>query len=257
MPVQNAPSLLYLWDCRTLFLGRMLEPLQLSQAAATFVIGLGASLQVRDHGRIFSCRSILLPPGYSISIDPGDSFVANCYLEPFGEDFHLLSQRMRQHSGRVGHDIENEDDLIEQFRAMHLRAAPAAEVYAELEAMIRPADRPPYHVDLRIVRTVELIKRTISENISTAELAAHVNLSEPRLTQLFKQQIGTPIRRYRQWHRLYVTAVGVASGMSLTEASVAAGFADSSHFSHTFRDMLGMKPSEILAHPDRIRLFVG
>lgn len=257
MSVPSAPSLLYLWETRTLFLGRLLEPLQLSQAAATFVISLGAPLYVRDNGKSFFCSSILLPPSYSVSIDSGESCVANCYLEPFGEDFHLLNQRMSRRSDRVGYAIANEADLIEQFRAMHLCAPSSADVYAEVESMIRPADRPAYPVDPRIERTVERIKQTVGENISVAQLADHVNLSVPRLTQLFKLQIGVPIRRYRQWHRLYVTAVGVASGMSLTDASVSAGFTDSSHFSHTFRDMLGMKPSEILAHPDRIRLFAG
>lgn len=257
MSVAHAPSLLYLWETRTLFLGRLLEPLQLSQAAATFVISLDGPLHVYSDNTSFQCQSILLPPSYSVSIDSGNSCVANCYLDPFGEDFHLLSQRMRQQHGRVACCIDNESALIAQFRAMHLRAPSSADTYAEVDGIIRPVDRPPYFVDPRIARTIDLIKKTVGENLSVAQLAEHVSLSAPRLTQLFRQQIGVPIRRYRQWHRLYVTATGVASGLSLTDASVAAGFTDSSHFSHTFRDMLGMKPSEILAHPDRIRLFAG
>lgn len=257
MSAPHAPSLLYLWESRTLFLGRLLEPLQLSQAAATFIISLDEPLHVHADSSGFRCQSILLPPGYSVSINSGDSCVANCYLDPFGEDFHLLRQRMRQSRGRVACSIDNEVELIAQFRAMHRRAPSSAEGYAEVDSIIRPADRPPYFVDPRIERTIDLIKKTVGENLSVAQLAEHVSLSAPRLTQLFRQQIGVPIRRYRQWHRLYVTATGVAAGLSLTDASVAAGFTDSSHFSHTFRDMLGMKPSEILAHPDRIRLFTG
>lgn len=257
MSGQVLPSLLYLWETRTLFLGRLLEPLKLSQTAATFALSLGAPLQVRDKDKAFSCQSILLPPSYSVSIDTGDSCVFNCYLDPFGEDFHLLNQRMHQQVGPLGCAIDDEATLIRQFQDMHQRAPSSAEVAAEIERLIRPAGRPAFYVDPRIKRTVELIKQTASENLSSAQLAAQVNLSVPRLTQLFKQQVGVPIRRYRQWHRLYVTAIGVASGMSLTEASVAAGFTDSSHFSHIFRDMLGMKPSEILAHPDRIRLFAA
>lgn len=257
MLVPHAPSLLYLWESRTLFLGQLLEPLHLSQAAATFVISLNEPMHVMAEGTGFQCQSILLPPSYSVSINPGDSCVANCYLDPFGEDFHLLSQRMSERRSGVACCIDNEAELIAQFRAMHLRAPSSADAHAEVDGIIRPADRPPYFVDPRIERTVDLIKQTVGENLSVAQLAAHVSLSAPRLTQLFRQQIGVPIRRYRQWHRLYVTATGVALGLSLTEASVAAGFTDSSHFSHTFRDMLGMKPSEILAHPDRIRLFAG
>ena len=79
----------------------------------------------------------------------------------------------------------------------------------------------------------------------------------PRLTQLFRQKIGIPIRRYRQWHRLFVTCVGVTRGMNLTDAAVNAGFTDSAHFSHTFRSIVGMSPSAALAQSRGIRLFAG
>lgn len=258
MSASNIPSLLYLWETRTLFLGQLLEPLQLSQAAAaTLVISLEEPLQVSAAGGSFQCTSVLLPPGYSVSVDTGDSIVANCYLDPFGEDFHLLSQRMCCHAGGIAYGLDEEARMIESFHVMHAGVLASDAAQVALEDILCPSGRQPYFVDPRIARTVELIKQTVGENLSVAELAHHVSLSVPRLTQLFKQQVGVPIRRYRQWHRLYVTATGVASGLSLTEASMAAGFTDSSHFSHTFRDMLGMKPSEILAHPDRIRLFAG
>ena len=82
-----------------------------------------------------------------------------------------------------------------------------------------------------------------------------VGLSVPRLRQLCKQQVGVPIRRYRQWHRLFVTATGVSRGLSLTDAALAAGFSDSSHFHHAFYNILGMKPSAILSRWPDLRLY--
>ena len=45
--------------------------------------------------------------------------------------------------------------------------------------------------------------------------------------------------------------------MSLTDASIQAGFSDSSHFNHTFRSMLGMKPSFVLKRSEQIKILSG
>jgi len=103
---------------------------------------------------------------------------------------------------------------------------------------------------------VEHIKQTVDDNLSVEDLASLVNLSVPRLVQLFKQQTGVPMRRFRLWHRLYVTAVKMGKGESLTQAAISAGFTDSSHFSHTFRDMLGMSPTAVFAQPNELKIMV-
>lgn len=133
--------------------------------------------------------------------------------------------------------------------------SPPDEAYARLSQFIGLPPRGAVVIDPRIVRVIALIKSAPNDNHPIEQLATAVNLSVPRLVQLFKQQIGVPIRRYRQWHRLYVTAVRVARGCSLTEAALQAGFTDSSHFSHTFCSILGMKPSVILSQMHRIRLY--
>lgn len=61
----------------------------------------------------------------------------------------------------------------------------------------------PYKIDKRISKAIELIKEKVDDNVSVEDLASAVNLSVPRLVQLFKLQTGVPIRRYRQWHRFY------------------------------------------------------
>ena len=115
----------------------------------------------------------------------------------------------------------------------------------------------PFKLDARISSVVALIKRDVANNLSARYLAAQVDLSEPRLSQLFKDTLGVPIRRYRQWHRLFVTAVGVTQGLSLTTAALEAGFTDSAHFSRTFRSILGMPPSAMLNPRGRMRMFAG
>lgn len=63
---------------------------------------------------------------------------------------------------------------------------------------------------------------------------------------LFKEQVGIPIRRYILWTRLQVSVQHVLQGETLTQAAHSAGFADSAHFSRTFSDMFGIRPSDVL-----------
>src|SRR5690606_41978532 len=127
------------------------------------------------------------------------------------------------------------------------------------EQLLNPVGSAPVDFvrDPRIVRVVQLLTDEVASNTSIEYLAERVGLSVPRLTQLFRRQVGIPVRRYRQWHRLFVTSVGVARGLNLTDAAMAAGFTDSAHFSHTFRTIIGMSPSAALAQPRGIRLFAG
>lgn len=259
MPASHAPVLLYLWDKRTFYLSPFTEPLQLSQAAAMLLLGLDGELQIDCAGSTLSCRSALLPAGLDLTVDCRDSRVAICYLDAYGEDHALLAPRMARKLGAVKFALDEEGLWIERFDRLHCISAPPEDIWLALDELINPGGLTPcgYVCDTRIVRAVELIKADVACNQSIDFLAEQVGLSVPRLTQLFRQHIGVPIRRYRQWHRLFVTSVGVARGMSLTDAAVAAGFTDSAHFSHTFRSIIGMSPSAALAQPRGIRLFAG
>ena len=260
MQPSEAPVLLYLWDKRTFSLSSFDEPMGLSQAAAMLLMSLDGELSIRCRNDVpLTCRSALIPAGLDLTVDSRGSRIAIIYLDVFGEDHALLAPRMGARKGAVYFDLDDETACLAGFDDLHRRSAEPPEVYAWLEAMINPRQQSPsgFTCDPRIVRAVELIKADVSCNQSIEFLADQVGLSVPRLTQLFRQKIGIPIRRYRQWHRLFVTSVGVARGLNLTDAAMAAGFTDSAHFSHTFRAIIGMSPSTVLAHPRGIRLFAG
>ena len=115
-----------------------------------------------------------------------------------------------------------------------------------------PATRP----DPRIIATIDYIQRTVTGNPSLSELADHAGLSRSRLANLFKNQVGVPIRRYRLWHRLFVACTHLASGSSITDAAYNSGFSDAAHLSHTFREILGIAPSDQFGNAARINVVV-
>lgn len=261
MLLSDAPILLYLWDKRTFCISRFAGPIRLSQAAAMLLVGLDGPLQLQSEGAAICSHSALLPAGLELEVDSLGSRVAICYLDVFGEDFALLAPRMAHVQGGVLHGLDSEAESIERFDQLHRQSADPELIQAWMEELINPHQCVPagFALDSRIVRVVELIKADVACNQSIAYLAEQVGLSVPRLSQLFRQKIGIPIRRYRQWHRLFVTTVGVARGMTLTDAAMVAGFTDSAHLTHTFRSIMGLKPSAVLAHAQaqRIRLFAA
>ena len=249
------PSLLYLWDKRTLYIGPLFEPLDLSQGAATLVLALDKPIAFKAEGmtHFIESRSLLLPAGLKVTIDTKDAIVANCNLDAVGADFFALSNLMEGSLGDVLYNLQGEQAYIDLFQSVYRSNMSSQDVY-ECVDRLWLEEGSCYKVDQRIEKVIDMIKQTVDDNMSVEGLANAVNLSVPRLVQLFKQQTGVPIRRYRLWHRLYVTAVKMGSGESLTEAAMAAGFTDSSHCTHTFRSMLGMKPSLILSQPNKIRI---
>lgn len=253
---ETLPSILYLWDKRTLYIGPLFEPLDLSQGAATLVLALDKPIAFKVEGmsRFMETRSLLLPAGLKIQIDTGDAIVANCNLDAMGLDFFALSDLMKDHFGKVLYNLRRESEFILECRAIYRSDMSSMEAYEHVDRLWSEEKRPGYSIDSRIEKVVSLIKQTVDDNLSVEDLANAVNLSVPRLVQLFKCQTGVPIRRYRLWHRLYITALRMGHGESLTDAAIAAGFTDSSHCSHTFRSMLGIKPSLILSQPNGIRI---
>lgn len=254
MPSATPSSLLYLWDRRTLFVGQLSESLELSQAAATLVLGLDQGFTLEAAGRLLSCRSALLPAGSRVRLQAADNRLVVWYLDPFGADFAALRGQMAAAEAGLYMGLADEAQWLARHRELLDEQATPAQAYALIEQLVGAA---PFKLDARISSVVALIKRDVANNLSARYLAAQVDLSEPRLSQLFKDTLGVPIRRYRQWHRLFVTAVGVTQGLSLTTAALEAGFTDSAHFSRTFRSILGMPPSAMLNPRGRMRMYAG
>lgn len=101
-------------------------------------------------------------------------------------------------------------------------------------------------LDWRIDRVLLHVKEHITDRLPIDQLTEVACLSEGRLIHLFKEQIGIPIRKYILWTRLQVAVEHVVSGQNLTQAAHSGGFADSAHFSRTFSDMFGIRPSDVL-----------
>ncbi|TSD94876.1 helix-turn-helix domain-containing protein [Skermania sp. ID1734] len=109
------------------------------------------------------------------------------------------------------------------------------------------ADRQAKHP--AVAAAQDLLPGLVAQGpVRTSDLAHRVGISVSRLTHLFSDQVGLPVRRYVLWIRLSTAITRVAAGDDLTAAAHAAGFADSAHLTRTCREIFGLPPSALSRH---------
>jgi len=115
------------------------------------------------------------------------------------------------------------------------------------------AKLPTRIIDRRILAVLGRIKSDPSAPAVAKEYAAMAHLSFSRFLHLFKQEVGAPFRSFRTWKRArnllnYV----VHKDCNLSYIALDTGYPDSTHFSHSIRQVYGLKPSEIFAGSRRL-----
>jgi AraC-like DNA-binding protein len=106
-----------------------------------------------------------------------------------------------------------------------------------------PSSHDP--ADARVLRAIEAIRARLNGSITLASIASEVHLSPDRFRHLFLEQTGVGLRPYVLWLRLETALSAYVGGSTLTDAAFAGGFADSAHFSRTFRRMFGISPVSV------------
>ncbi len=174
--------------------------------------------------------------------------VAQIFVEPESREGRQLQQRYRN-EGIVALPTGKLEQHIQGLAAAYERRASNAELIALARAAIATVSgavpEPTTIPDARIARTVELIRARLGGKIALSEMAAAVHLSPERFRHLFMTETGVGFRAYLSWQRLERALAAYVGGESLTEAAHAAGFADSAHFSRTFRKMFGIAPASV------------
>jgi AraC-like DNA-binding protein len=108
----------------------------------------------------------------------------------------------------------------------------------------------PTHLELHpsVMAAIDYVTSIAPAVARLDEAAAETGVSPTRLTHVFTEEIGIPLRRFALWVRTKRAIEEFLASGSLTEAAHAAGFSDASHFCRSFGAMFGLRPSEFLGH---------
>lgn len=138
-------------------------------------------------------------------------------------------------------DGSKADALIRQV--ISLKERPCKDLYSDLMDGINgcfgilPSHKP---LDERIVSFLEMLEHCDCDDHSIEEFAGKLCLSPSRLSHLFSEQVGIPIKKYLTLHQLEKAFEEILQGESITKAAVDAGFDSPSHFAAVVKNLMGL-----------------
>jgi AraC family transcriptional regulator len=247
----TATGRILFWRGGSLWIGLAGEPASFHahhavQIALPFPRGL---VQFRGpSGSWTSYTAALVTANQPHAFEARSQLVAQIFVEPESYEGRQLQRRYRS-DGIVALPSESLERQILGLAAAYKKRgsdtaliALARAAIATLSGAIPEPTKPP---DARIARAVELIRGRLSDTIPLSAMAAAVHLSPDRFRHLFMKETGVGFRAYLLWQRLECSLAAYVAGETLTEAAHTGGFADSAHFSRTFRKMFGIAPGSV------------
>lgn len=123
------------------------------------------------------------------------------------------------------------------------------ELLGEIARRGRACARPLGSVERKaprwLAQTRELLHARFAESLTLAEIAAAVGVHPVYLASTFRRQFGCTVGDYVRRLRVdHAAREMVRSRAPLVEIALDAGFADQSHFTRAFKQLLGMTPAE-------------
>lgn len=120
--------------------------------------------------------------------------------------------------------------LVERLRSRGVGGTPSSARYRKLS-------------ERQLREIVDFVDANIGRDLSVACLAGQIAMSAYTFSRRFKTTFDTTPHRYVMRHRIRRAESMLASDASLSEISLALGFASQSHFTEAFRRQTGRTPA--------------
>lgn len=246
----------FLWPERGLYLGAASDTCTHAPHAIKICVAIHGSISLRTAESLawYSCRSAVIAPDQPHQFDGRGAMVGLFYLIPETEEARRILQTT---SGKVSAlPTSMLKNLVPRLRKAlddGCSGEQAREVFDGLVQGLSQTGDCSSQMDARVECALDYLRSVPDYRASVMEIAEAVSLSPSRISHLFAEQAGLPIRRYLLWLRLRAAIEEMATGDSLTEVAYATGFSDSAHLSRTFRQMMGLMPSQLFRNSQFIK----
>ena len=123
----------------------------------------------------------------------------------------------------------------------------------KLYSGIEPRKQP---LDERITELLSLLKQCDCYDHTIAAFAKKVSLSPDRLSHLFREQVGVPLKSYIVLHQTEKAFASLLGGASITDAAMLSGFDSPSHFAATVKKLMGQPASKSTKDSEFLKVFL-
>lgn len=253
--VTSTERVMWISPDRVFYVGLLGTPSTRNYGAIMVYVALEGAVRVQigtqawQEGHVF-----VLPPHTTHRIACESRHIAALMVEPESVDMLALPDWLRSQRGLV-----ERDDLRARVHHAHealLHNGQQAQApMLDFDTLLFGMHLPTRQLDKRIAQVVERIRADPSGQALAQDCAEQVHLSFSRFLHLFKSEVGTSFRTFRTWKRArsllhYV----VDQNSTLTDVALGAGYPDSTHFSHSIRQVYGLKPKDIFAGSRKLRV---
>lgn len=243
------------WDKDNIaFIGNQVNATEHAHCVLQIFLSLNEPLQVTVNGKqvngkciivnknarhIFSCDNQIR---LSILIEPSSNF-ANELIKKINGDYLIFDNdidRIQQKAAALmdTNDKQRYIDFIQDF-------AECLGVKRNLEIL-----------DERITALLEILQNCDCYDHTIENFAKSVCLSSSRLSHLFREQIGVPLKSYILFHQLEKAFTYTLNGTNITDAAMLAGFDSPSHFAATVKKWTGMPVSASIKDSEFLKVFI-
>lgn len=215
--------------------------------AAQVTLGLRASFRLETAEEAFEGDCAVVAPNVP-HVFENAGLCAHVFVEPESRPGRALTSGLLGGASLAGVPAARLGDLPARLVAWYADAKGTDSALEQLgRALIAAlaAEHEAPRVDTRVQRIVGWADAHLGHPVGLEDAARLVGLSPGRARHLFVEQTGIPFRRWFLWRRLTRAVERYADGASLTDAALGAGFADSAHFSRTFRAMFGVTAASL------------
>ncbi|MFV0680187.1 helix-turn-helix domain-containing protein [Ottowia sp.] len=253
--IDRTERVMWVTPDRVFYVGLLGVPSARSIGAISLYVALDAPVQISVEGGQWQTGHVaIVQPYVSHRIACDARQIAVIHVEPESVDGAGLPAMLRQGSGLLA---------AEDFRARALRCHQAlmrngqradAPMF-DFDQLVFGAALPSRSVDPRIAKVLERIRSAPASQALAQDCAAQVHLSFSRFLHLFKSEVGVSFRSFRAWKRARSLLHHVVDQhTTLTDVALCAGYPDSTHFSHSIRQVYGLKPKDIFAGSRKLRV---
>ncbi len=259
-PVRAIPSpvserVMWLNADRVLYVGLLGEPSVRTFGAFSIYVSLRRPHRICvNGGKWEETQFSVVPPYVGHRIESDDRMICNILIESETVRLSDLPEHIRNGRGAVDapEALQTMRDALDKFRRCASRQYARTEDFDENffgEAL------PTRALDRRIGTVLDKIKCDPNSHTSAEECAVACHLSVSRFLHLFKAEVGSPFRSFRTWQRARSVLYYVTQSANLANIALDVGYPDSTHFSHSIRQIYGLTPKSIFAGCRKLALY--
>jgi AraC-like DNA-binding protein len=252
---RSADRVMWITADRVFYVGLLGMPSTRNVGAISLYVALQSPVRISVDGGEWQTGNVAVVQAYTSHRVACDArHIAVIHVEPESVDVANLPMLLQHPSGLVDWDSLRARVLSAHELLIRNGRCADAPIF-DFDELVFGQRLPTRTVDPRIARVLDRIRSDPSSQALAQDCAEQVHLSFSRFLHLFKSEVGASFRSFRTWKRARSLLHYVVDQRStLTDVALGAGYPDSTHFSHSIRQVYGLKPKDIFAGSRKLRV---